>query len=343
MLATDSALQAVPDWQQLLAGASISPRELLARLHIPPEAVSLPLAQRLDFPLRVPAPFIERMRPGDARDPLLLQVLPQALEELDVDGFSADPLAEAQAAPAAGVVHKYRGRLLLISTGACAVNCRYCFRRHFPYSEQMATGAELEQALDYIRADSSLSEVILSGGDPLVLGDRQLQKTITALEAIPHLQTLRIHSRTPVVLPQRVTPALLDMLESTRLRVVMVIHSNHANELDAAVEQAMQQLRGRGLTLLNQSVLLRGVNDSVEVLARLSQRLFECGVLPYYLHLLDPVAGAAHFDLPERRARVLHDQLAALLPGYLLPRLVREEPGAPGKRSLAPHSGPDAM
>jgi EF-P beta-lysylation protein EpmB len=285
------------------------------------------------------------MRKGDPRDPLLLQVLPVGRELLPRPGFVADPLAERgglpapahpdgatrSVRPARGLLHKYRGRALLILTGACPIHCRYCFRRHFPYEEESAAAGGWEEALGYLEADPSIEEVILSGGDPLLVPDRFLAELALRLAAIPHVKRLRIHSRTPVVLPERVDGDLLAWIGATRLAPVLVLHANHAREIDGAVAAAMADLKAAGVTLLNQSVLLAGVNDSASALTELSQALFEVGVLPYYLHLLDRVAGAAHFEVDEAAARRLMAEVASRLPGYLVPRLVREVPGAPAK------------
>ncbi|MCZ6831898.1 MAG: EF-P beta-lysylation protein EpmB [Gammaproteobacteria bacterium] len=324
------------DWQLLLSESVRTSRELLDFLKIDPAQVAVLPEAQLDFPCRVPQPFMERMQPGNPEDPLLLQVLPLANEAAEVPGYVADPLQEAGATPAAGIIHKYNGRVLLVAAGACAVNCRYCFRRHFPYQDHLLDRFRLNQSVDYIRSEATISEVILSGGDPLVLSDRRLYDIVCRLDKIPHLRRLRIHTRLPVVLPQRVTPALTGLLESTRLNVVVVIHSNHANELDDEVGTGLAQLRGAGITLLNQSVLLRGVNDDAASLALLSETLFSRGVLPYYLHLLDPVAGSAHFHVPEVKARELYAAVLNRLPGYLVPRLVREEPGKGSKSLLLP-------
>ncbi|MGB9430596.1 MAG: EF-P beta-lysylation protein EpmB, partial [Gammaproteobacteria bacterium] len=288
-----------------------------------------------DFPLRVPRAFISRMRKRDAADPLLRQVLPLGEELDDTPGFSEDPVGDLESRQQPGVLHKYQGRVLLITTGACGVHCRYCFRRHFPYAEETARAGDWQAALDYLRANPDVNEIILSGGDPLSLTDRVLADLAGALQQIPHIKRLRIHTRQPVVLPARVDDALLAWLGNCRLQKVVVIHVNHARELDAAVAQAMSRLQGAGAVLLNQSVLLRGVNDSVEALAALSEALFAAGVIPYYLNLLDRVRGAAHFEVAENQARVLMDGLRARLPGYLVPRLVREIAGAPNKVPLA--------
>lgn len=293
-------------------------------------------AGQLGFPLRVPRPYADRIEAGNILDPLLRQVLPLALENQPVAGYISDPLDEASSNITPGIIHKYHGRVLLILTGACAINCRYCFRREFPYSDNQNSMSEWQQALDYIRHDSSITEVIFSGGDPLLNSDKKLQQLTQSIADIPHVKRLRIHTRLPVVIPQRITSELMHWLTATRLQTVMVVHINHAREIDNHVAEALLLLRQQGVTLLNQSVLLRGVNDSVEALSQLSERLFEAGVLPYYLHLLDKVQGAAHFDLDEKHARQLVGQLAGQLPGFLTPKLVKEEPGQAAKTPLLP-------
>jgi EF-P beta-lysylation protein EpmB len=290
----------------------------------------------LSFPLRVPRPFADRIEPGNPEDPLLRQVLPLAVENQPAPGYVSDPLDEASSNITPGIIHKYQGRVLLILTGACAINCRYCFRREFPYGENQNSMAQWQQALDYIRRDSSISEVIFSGGDPLLNSDKKLTELTRLIAAIPHVQRLRIHTRLPIVLPQRVTQELIAWLTETRLRPVVVVHSNHANEIDNQTLAALEKLHAQGVTLLNQSVLLKGVNDSTDALEQLSERLFEAHVLPYYLHLLDKVQGAAHFDISENRARQLVGELAARLPGYLVPKLVREIAGRPAKTPVLP-------
>jgi EF-P beta-lysylation protein EpmB len=245
-----------------------------------------------------------------------------------------DPVGDLAAMASPGVLHKYAGRVLLTATGACGVHCRYCFRRHFPYGEATAAADHWQAALDYIAHDTSIYEVILSGGDPLALSDRRLAELVHAVAGIGHVTRLRVHTRLPVVVPARITTELVNWLNGTRLNPVLVVHANHANELDAAVRAALSRLRAAGVTLLNQAVLLRAVNDSVEALTALSEQLFAAGVLPYYLHLLDRVQGAAHFEVDAPQARELMTQLAARLPGYLVPRLVREIAGAPSKLAL---------
>jgi EF-P beta-lysylation protein EpmB len=325
-----------PRWQKELAQAVRDPAELLALLGLDPDL--LPGARRAAelFPLRVPRGYVARMRHGDSRDPLLLQVLPLAAEAAPQPGFRADPVGDLAAMQAGGVLHKYHGRVLLIATGACAIHCRYCFRRHFPYAQANAAAEAWEPALDYLRGHPEISEVILSGGDPLALTDRRLEQLLLALQQIPHLRRLRVHSRLPIVLPQRVTEQMLAWLTRGRLQPVLVVHANHPNEIDASVADALARLREAGVTLLNQTVLLKGINDDVDTLVSLSERLFEHGVLPYYLHLLDPVVGAGHFDIPTAEGKRLASQMTSRLPGYLVPKLVREEPGRDSKTLLSP-------
>jgi EF-P beta-lysylation protein EpmB len=278
---------------------------------------------------------------GDAADPLLRQVLPLDAELLETAGYVTDPVGDLAALAGQGLLHKYHGRALLVTTGACAIHCRYCFRREFPYGEHHAGRQAFANSLEAIRADPSINEVLLSGGDPLTLSDRRLAGLLEGLEAIPHVRRVRVHTRLPVVLPERIDAGFLAAWNSPhRLQRIMVIHANHPQELCGAadVQAALGALQRSGATLLNQSVLLRGVNDSVAALEELSVVLFESGVLPYYLHVLDPVHGAAHFDVPEYEARKLHAALTARLPGYLVPKLVREVPGAAAKTMLPPAS-----
>lgn len=327
-----------PAWQQALQDAVSDPAELLRLLGLGPEWLEPARAAARRFPLRVPRGFVDRMRRGDARDPLLLQVLPLGAELDDVPGYVTDPVGDLAAKAGPGLLHKYEGRALLVTTGACAIHCRYCFRRHFPYEDENASRAGFAPALDAIRADASIREVILSGGDPLTLNDRRLTLLWQGIAAIPHVRRVRIHTRLPVVLPERIDRAFLEAWSAVPLQKVVVVHANHANEIDGTVRAAIAGLRAAETTVLNQAVLLRGINDRVADLVALSEALFEAGALPYYLHLLDRVAGAAHFDLPAATAQQLAADLAARLPGYLVPRLVREEPGAPAKTVLPPAS-----
>jgi L-lysine 2,3-aminomutase len=333
----DSA--AADSWQWQLSQAVTDPGELLRLLDLDPELhrqVHGPTAAAsAAFALRVPRGFVRRMRRGDPNDPLLLQVLPGARELLEQPGFEADPLDERLVMRAPGLLHKYHGRVLLITTAACAVHCRYCFRREFPYAGAERVGGRWQLALEAIAADASIEEVILSGGDPLSLSNGRLAQLTAALRAIPHVRRLRLHTRTPIVLPERIDSGCTRWLTSLPWPVVIVLHANHANEIDDSVRAAANRLRSTGATLLNQSVLLAGVNDSVAALEALSHALWSAQVLPYYLHLLDRVRGTAHFEVEEPRARTLAAQLASRLPGYLVPRLVRESAGAPAKTILA--------
>ena len=334
MQPTGQLLQSFPSWQHQLRDVITSRDELLAAVGLSAALVGSAAGACEDFPLKVPRAFVLRMRPGDPRDPLLLQVLSSAREMIEVPGYTRDPVGEYGTAIARrGIIHKYHGRALLIVSGGCAVHCRYCFRRHFPYNENQNSRAQWREALDYIRDDDSLEEVILSGGDPLVATDAQLRELVEQIAAIAHVQRLRIHSRLPVVIPARVTDTLLDAITHTNLQTIMVIHCNHAREIDEPVAAALAALRRRDIITLNQAVLLSGVNDSVESQLALSQRLFATGTLPYYLHLLDKVRGAAHFDVTEGTARMLMAELSARLPGYMVPKLVREIAGADSKIS----------
>jgi EF-P beta-lysylation protein EpmB len=318
-------------WQRELARAITDPAELLTLLGLDTSLLAGAQAAGRQFALRVPRGFVARMRPGDPHDPLLRQVLPLDAECQEVAGFGMDPVGDLASRAGTGLLHKYSGRALLITTGACAIHCRYCFRRHFPYAEQNAASGGWEQTLESLRADTSIRELILSGGDPLSLSTRRLTQLTQGLPAAPHIQRLRLHSRYPIVLPERIDAGLIEWLVNLPLQKVMVIHANHANELDDNVAQACRKLARAGVTLLNQSVILAGVNDDAIALAALSERLFAMQVLPYYLHVLDRVQGAAHFDVPESRAVQLVQTLMSTLPGYLVPRLVREIPGAPSK------------
>ena len=321
-------------WQQAWRDAVRDPRELLRLLGLDAEAAAVPEAAVAAFALRVPRGFIARMRPGDPHDPLLRQVLPLADELRTVPGFGLDAVGDSAAKMARGVIHKYAGRALLVATGSCAINCRYCFRRHFPYAEETAAAGGWATAVAAIAADPGITEVILSGGDPLSLATGKLADLTALLREVPHVRRLRIHTRLPVVLPERIDDELLAWLRDLPWPVAVVVHANHAREFDASVDAAMAALRGAGASILNQAVLLAGVNDSVDALADLCERGFDAGVLPYYLHQLDRVAGTAHFEVGDDRARALHAALVARLPGYLVPKLVREIPGDASKRPL---------
>lgn len=326
----------LPRWQQELASAIKCLDELAETLGLPVEALGHGARADRKFPLRVPRGFVGRMARGDPRDPLLLQVLPSARELSSRAGFVADPLDEIKQLRGPGLLQKYQGRSLLLVTGACAVHCRYCFRREFPYADAGAGSRDWAAAIAEIGADRSISEVILSGGDPLTLSDARLEGVIAAISRIAHVRRIRIHTRVPIVLPERVDAGLLATLARAVPPIIMVLHSNHANELDESVAAAAQRLAPVAAAMFNQSVLLKGINDDAATICALSERLFAIGVLPYYLHQLDPVRGAAHFRVGDRRARHLMADVAARLPGYLVPRLVRERPGSPAKELLAP-------
>jgi len=321
-------------WQALLAEGFKSPDALLDYLGISPESAGMSELAHQDFRTKVPKGFADKMKPGDPDDPLLKQVLPVVDETADIGGYTEDPLSEALANPVKGLLHKYHGRVLLTLAEGCAINCRYCFRRHFDYKHNVSGRTGLPAMLEYIRADETIKEVILSGGDPLLLRDELLKETITAIETIETVKILRIHTRMPIVLPERVTPELVSILAHSRLKVVIVVHCNHPRELDHAIAVRVGHLRSQGIHVLNQTVLLRGVNDNPAILCELSESLFEAGILPYYLHMLDKVKGAQHFDLPAEKALLLYQEMRKKLPGYLLPRLVREIPGEVSKIPL---------
>ncbi|NUS60663.1 MAG: EF-P beta-lysylation protein EpmB [Lysobacter sp.] len=323
------------DWRHQWRDAVRDPRELLSLLGLEALASRISDAAAAQFPMRVPRSFVARMRHGDPHDPLLRQVLPIDDEDRIVPGFDLDAVGDVAARTAHGVLQKYRGRALLVATGSCAVHCRYCFRRHFDYAGDTAAAGNWREAVARIAEDSTIEEVLLSGGDPLSLATPKLAELTDALAAIPHIRRLRIHTRLPIVLPDRVDDALVAWLRALPWPVVVVVHANHANEFDASVDAAMARLRGAGAMLLNQAVLLRGVNDDVEALADLGMRGLAAGVLPYYLHQLDRVQGSAHFEVDDATALDLHRALRARTSGYLVPRLVRELPGDTGKRPLA--------
>ena len=308
----------IAKWQQDLRHAIRSPAELLDAVAVAPADLAEPPPEDIGFPLRVPRSFVARMRRGDARDPLLLQVLPQARETLTTPGFDRDPVGEQQLLDRTGLIRKYRGRALVITTAACAVHCRYCFRREFPYARASADTDRWRASVAAIAADPSIDEVILSGGDPLSLSDRRLQAMLADIDAIGSVRRIRLHTRQPVVLPSRVDAGLLSVLAGLRSSLVIVIHANHANELDAEVQAALSGLKDSGALLLNQSVLLRDINDDPATLVDLSLALHDSGVIPYYLHLLDRVNGAAHFEVGEERARAVAREMHAQLPLSLI-------------------------
>ena len=322
-------------WNQHLAQAISCPYQLAKRCQLSTEWADSVQSACQAFPLKVPEPYCQRIQPGNPDDPLLLQVLPQAQEMIEQPGYSQDPVGDQAANPLPGLLHKYQGRVLLTLTGSCSINCRYCFRRHFPYQDNNPRADHLEAIEQYIRHDNSIHEVILSGGEPLLMKDEPLQALFERFAAIPQVQRLRIHTRLPIAIPQRVQPSLIAALQATRLQSIVVVHCNHPQEIDAQVSEALQQLHRSGSWCLNQSVLLKGVNDQVETLVALSEALMAARVQPYYLHLLDRVQGAAHFDIDQQHAIALHTAMQAHLPGYAVPQLVVEQAGQPSKTRVS--------
>ena len=324
-----------PDWRRALEGALTDPAELCRLLGLPPSLAASSRRVGDVAPLLVPRTYLSRIKRGDPKDPLLLQVLPREEELVEHPGFTQDPLEEAAATRGPGLLGKYRSRFLIVTTQRCAVHCRFCFRRHFPCGKGPRCRAEWDQILRRIRSEPSAGEVILSGGDPLCLEDGFLAELAQRLAAIGHVRRLRIHTRLPIMIPQRVTEGLIAWLRGTRLVPIVAVHVNHPAEIDAAVAAALGRLVEAAIPVLSQSVILRGVNDQVDVLAELFERLVDLRVMPYYLHQLDRVAGSAHFEVPEQRGMELVRQLRARLPGYAIPRYVRETPGMPNKWVLA--------
>ena len=320
-------------WQKELANVITDPKTLLESLEIPLEEYQRHFSARKLFPVRVPRPLLSRIKKGDINDPILKQVMPLDIEFSITEGYNEDPLEEHDTV-APGLLHKYKHRVLMMVKTGCAINCRYCFRRHFPYADNSPNKARWQQALTYIEQHNEINEVIFSGGDPLMASDEHLQWLITEIEKIPHINRLRIHTRLPIVIPQRITPALVNTLRTTRLKPVIVFHVNHANEIDNDVAEALEPLISARIPLFNQSVLLKGINNDAKILAQLSERLFDIGIQPYYLHLFDKVQGVAHFDLTETEAKEITLQLMAILPGYLMPKLVREIAGEANKTPI---------
>lgn len=324
----------ISSWQEELRESFQDPLALLEKLGLQADSLQLSSHMQQPFPFKAPGPFLGRIEKNNPADPLLRQILPLPEEKLQYADYRNDPVGDLDTQAVPGLLHKYHGRVLLVSTGACAIHCRYCFRRHFPYTDSNPAEHSWRPSLEYIRADHSISEVILSGGDPLMLADNKLAFLFAELAAITHVKRVRIHSRMPTVLPSRISEAFLALFHKLRLKPVMVLHTNHVNEIDEVVEQALARLKSTGMPILNQSVLLKGVNDCSQALIDLNEKLFDCGVLPYYLHMLDAVQGAAHFAVAEERAKEIMHELRLSLPGYLVPRPVREQAGAPYKLPL---------
>ena len=322
-----------PSWQKQLAEAICRPEELFDLLKLPREFLEAAQKSAQLFPLKVTHSYLARIEKGSINDPLLRQVLPLVDEQFQKNGYTADPVGDLNAVAVPGLLHKYKGRVLMMPTAACGIHCRYCFRRHFPYSEHKSSN-NWRQAIEYIKEDDSIHEVILSGGDPLSLSNEKLLRLLDLLEQIPHISRIRFHTRYPIILPDRIDEELSDYLHQHRCKIVMVIHSNHPKELSVDVTESLNLLNNKEITLLNQSVLLAGVNDNIDTLSHLSERLFANNVLPYYLHQLDKVQGAQHFSVSDPVAKGLITALRNQLPGYLVPRLVRENNGDPSKQPL---------
>lgn len=328
------SVRAGSGWKEQMKRAIRDPYQLAQRLNLPAPDEKQSEAARM-FGLFVPEAYLSRIRPSDPADPLLLQVLPQPDETIQKEGFSVDPLAETEAKRSDGLLQKYHGRVLLITNSVCAINCRYCFRRHFPYEQTPHSQAQWHEAIQQIAADTSINEVIFSGGDPLTLVDEKLGAIVREIDSLKHINRIRFHSRLPIVIPDRVTNEFTELLGSISAKTVFVIHSNHPNELDDNVADALEKLKSTGCQLLNQSVLLRGINDEIDTLVALSNRLIECDVLPYYLHQLDRVQGTAHFEVAVEQGQKLITAMRSRLPGYAVPRYVCEEPGQPNKTIIA--------
>lgn len=322
-----------PNWQKELAKSFTDPEALLRFLALPVEHYSQHIKARRLFPMRVPVFFAELMAKNTPDDPLLRQVLPLHDEFLEVEGYVTDPLDEFDKSQS-GIVHKYHNRLLLIVKGGCAVNCRYCFRRHFPYAEHHNNKREWQAQFAYIQAHPELDEVILSGGDPLMANDAHIAWLLDELEQIPHLKRVRIHTRLPVVLPTRVTRTLSQRLQTSRLQAIVVLHINHAREISPELIQAVALLKQHYVTVLNQAVLLKGVNDCVSTQITLNESLFTAGIQPYYLHMFDRVKGAQHFAVDDDTAINIMREVIAQQSGYMVPKLVREIGGEPSKTPI---------
>jgi len=331
---SNSSLQSKPSWQKALADLITDPEELWDLLEL--DKKLLPEANQAvtKFSLRIPRTYVGRIEKGNINDPLLKQILPLGVELKQLSGYTQDPLEEKKANIIPGLLHKYHGRVLITLTSACAIHCRYCFRRHFAYTNNQLGKKNFQQIIQYIEQDKTLNEVILSGGDPLAVNDQLLWELSEALNKLSHVKRLRIHTRLPIILPSRITDSLLTWFDQLQQHAIVVFHVNHFKELDHEVSSALMKLYQTGVTLLNQAVLLKGINDEVDILVRLSEQLFAARVMPYYLHVLDKVEGAHHFDVEEQTARKLHEQLCLRLPGYLVPKLVREEAGAGSKTWL---------
>jgi len=322
------------NWQKLLANAITDPAQLLKQLNLSKQYLAGALKACQQFPLRVPQYYVDLMDKNNINDPLLKQILPLDLEMEAIEGFSQDPTGDLNAKVSQGILDKYQGRGLIISTGACAVHCRYCFRRHFPYQNENAGAKQWQQTIEYLTTATDLNEIILSGGDPLCLSNQRLVFLLDELDKIPHIKRIRWHSRFPVVLPYRLDQGLIDLIQQSRFKHIFVLHLNHPKEITSVLKKRLRPLVKLNVLLLNQAVLLKGINDQSEILAKLSEACFDADILPYYLHKLDKVAGAAHFEVSDKKARKIILQLRNQLSGYLVPRYVEEVAGEKSKQWL---------
>jgi len=341
MIPQISVIKQNSSWQQELKDSISCIDKLINILKINKSQLPPYLLKAGHFPLKVPQSFISRMRINDPLDPLLRQILPENAEAKTYPGFSRDALQEDKYNPLPGVLHKYYGRVLIMLTSACAVHCRYCFRQNFPYANNIPGLKGLDKILNYLKENPEVFEVILSGGDPLMVNDEYLNTFIEKIVTLPQVTTLRIHTRLPIVIPNRITPRLIEILTPSTLKTVLVLHANHPNEIDDSVRLALKPLKQAGVTLLSQTVLLKGINDRVEILEGLSHALFKAGIMPYYLHILDKVQGSGHFEVSLKEAQILASQLLGRLPGYLVPKLVQELPGKNAKTPVPLHASED--
>jgi EF-P beta-lysylation protein EpmB len=319
------------NWQKEVASSFKTVNSLLSYLNIDPSSLPYEINVDAPFSTRITPFFANLIQSNQPFDPILLQVLPRLEETIIKQDYSNDPLNEESYSVLPGLIHKYSNRVLLVAHQSCAIHCRYCFRQHFPYSEQRLNKEALDKNIEYIKKDSNITEVILSGGDPLNLSDEKLKLLLSKLDDIPQLTTIRIHTRTPVVSPSRLTSALNSYISTLSKQVVFVFHINHSQEISVEFEEKLQALKMTGSTIFNQSVLLKDINNSADTLITLSEKLFEIGILPYYLHQLDPVNGTHHFKVSDKEAREIWHEMQTKLSGYLLPRLVQEIPNKPSK------------
>lgn len=328
---SDSVRTTMRSWQQLMRESYRDFDALCQELELPAELARSATGAIASFRLFAPPGYVAKIEKGNLDDPLLRQILPAPEEDATIPGFGMDPVGDADSTRSNGLLHKYQGRALLVLTGACGIHCRYCFRRHFPYEKAAIRPESWRPALEQIQQDTTLEEVILSGGDPLTLVDETLEKVVTALGEVPHLRRLRVHSRMPVVIPERVTDRFIEMMTNSRLSPIVVVHANHPNEIADQEASSLRRMASSGMLVFNQAVLLKGVNDTLDCQVELSRRLIAAQTTPYYLHQLDRVAGAAHFEVPVETGKALYEAMRQTLPGYALPRYVQENAGSPHK------------